>query len=563
MHACVKMCWEADEAMRLIPDSESLSVEFKSDLKKRSNSDIFDAVVAFANTDGGDIYLGVEDDGSITGVHSEHLNPTTLSAFIANNTIPPVSIRAEIVDDIKPVLKISVPKSYGGIVATRSGKTLRRCLKIDGMPENVPMYPNEMATRLSDLRLLDYSALPIQDASVEDFDPIEIERLKKTILIYNGDRTLLELTDEELFKVLGLITERLGKAFPTIAGILILGKEAAIRQYVPTSSASFQELSGTSVLKNEDFTLPLLAMIERISDFLEARNPENEIEYGLFRVPAPDFDKRALREAIVNAFSHRDYSKMGRVRVALSDDGLTIANPGGFIEGVSVLNLLTAEPHGRNPLLADILKRIGLAERTGRGVDRIYEGSLLYGSPLPDYSASTTVTVSLYIPRNTPDLQIAKMISNEQSRLGRPMPLNTLLVLNKLKDIPRSDVHQIADSIHLSETTVKVILDKSMETGLVEAFGAGRGRTYMLSHKLYSNKGRVSGYVKQDDIDETRYLELILNMAKHSEFISNTDVVQLLHVSNAKAYRLLKRLVNNEALEAVNKGRYAKYRIKS
>lgn len=547
--------------MRIIPENESLTVEFKSDVKKLSNSDIFDAVVAFANTDGGDLYLGVEDDGTITGVHPDHINPMTLSAFIANNTIPPVSIRAEIVDDVKPVLKISVPKSYGGIVATVSGKTLRRRLKMDGTPENVPMYPNEMATRLSDLRLLDYSALPIQSATTDDFDPIEVERLRKTILAYNGDRSLLELSDEELFKALGLVTEQLGKAFPTIAGILMLGREAALKQYVPTSSAAFQELSGTNVVKNEDFALPLLRMIEKLNGYLEARNPEHEIEYGLFRIPAPDFNKRALREAIVNAFSHRDYSKMGRVRVALSDGGLTIANPGGFIEGVSVKNLLTAEPHGRNPLLADVLKRIGLAERTGRGVDRIFEGSLIYGSPLPDYSNSTTVTVSLFIPRNEPDLQIAKMISDEQNRLGRPLPLNTLLVLNKLKDIPRSDIHQIAEAVNLSEAAVKVVLDRSIESGLVEAFGAGRGRTYMLSHKLYSNKGRASGYVRQADIDEARYPELILSLAKNNEFISNADVVQLLHVLPAKAYRLLKRLVAEGKLEAVNKGRYSKYRI--
>lgn len=547
--------------MRIIPENESLTIEFKSDVKRLSNSDIFDAVVAFANTDGGDLYLGVEDNGTITGVHPDHINPMTLSAFIANNTIPPVSIRAEIVDDVKPVLKISVPKSYGGIVATVSGKTLRRRLKMDGTPENVPMYPNEMATRLSDLRLLDYSALPIQSATTDDFDPIEVERLRKTILAYNGDRSLLELSDEELFKALGLVTEQLGKAFPTIAGILMLGREAALKQYVPTSSAAFQELSGTNVVKNEDFALPLLLMIEKLNGYLEARNPEHEIEYGLFRIPAPDFNKRALREAIVNAFSHRDYSKMGRVRVALSDGGLTIANPGGFIEGVSVKNLLTAEPHGRNPLLADVLKRIGLAERTGRGVDRIFEGSLIYGSPLPDYSDSTTVTVSLFIPRNEPDLQIAKMISDEQNRLGRPLPLNTLLVLNKLKDIPRSDIHQIAEAVNLSEAAVKVVLDRSVESGLVEAFGAGRGRTYMLSHKLYSNKGRVSGYVRQADIDEARYPELILSLAKNNEFISNADVVQLLHVLPAKAYRLLKRLVDEGKLEAVNKGRYSKYRI--
>lgn len=547
--------------MRIIPEHESLLVEFKSDLKEYPNSEIFEAIVAFANTDGGDLYLGVEDDGEITGVHPNHQNPITLSAFIANNTVPPVSVRAEIIEDTLPVLKISVPKAYGGIVATQSGKTMRRRIKADGTPENVPMYPNEMATRLSDLRLLDYSALPLREASLDDFDPLEIQRLRRLVLAYDGDKSLLELPDEELMKALGFVNTQEETQVPTVAGILTIGKTQSIRRLVPTAGSAFQELRGTEVLVNDDFMLPLLAAIEKINSFLEARNPEHEIEMGLFRMPAPDFNKRAIREAIVNAFSHRDYSKMGRVRVAVTDDSLTVANPGGFIEGVSIDNLLTAEPHGRNPLLADILKRIGLAERTGRGIDRIFEGSLIYGSPLPDYSASTSVTVSLMIPRNTPDVQIARLVSEEQNRLGRPLPVNTLLVLNKLKDIPRSDIHQLSDAVHLPESVVRIILEKSIEAGLVEKYGAGRGRTYILSRNVYGDKKRVAGYVRQTDIDETRYTELILNMAKHNDFISNADVVQLLHVSSGQAYRLLKRLVNSGSLKAVNKGHYAKYQI--
>ena len=111
---------------RTIPLKETLTVEFKSDKKKYGDADLFEDVVAFANTDGGDLYLGVEDDGEITGVHKDHSNPITLSAFIANNTVPPISTRVEIVEEGLSVLKITVPKSYGGIVATRSGKILRR-----------------------------------------------------------------------------------------------------------------------------------------------------------------------------------------------------------------------------------------------------------------------------------------------------------------------------------------------------------------------------------------------------------------------------------------------------
>ena len=549
---------------RIIPSSESLTVEFKSDLKKYPDSDIFEAVVAFANTEGGSLYLGVEDNGQITGVHPSHKNPITLSAFVANNTVPPVSTRAEIIDDEKPVLQISVPKSYSGVVATVSGKILRRRLKADGQPENTPMYPSEIATRLSDLRLLDYSTILIPEASMNDFDPLELDRMRKNILSYDGEKSLLDLVDDELLKAIGFVRERDNQSTPTVLGLLMIGRVESIKRFIPTHSTSFQVLEGTNVLINDDFTLPLLASIEKLNTYLEAWNPQREIEMGLFRMPAPDFDKRALREAIVNAYSHRDYSRMGRIRVSIADEGLTIANPGGFIEGVTVKNLLTAEPHGRNPALADALKRIGLAEKTGRGIDRIFEGSLIYGRTMPDYSGSNSVTVSLFIPRSAPDIQIAEMVSNEQNRLGRPLPINTLLILNYLKDAPRSDIHQISEALNIQETIAKTVLEKSIETGLVEAYGSGRGRSYILSKRVYKEKGGFSniGYVRQVDIDETRYLELIKNLAQNNEFISRADVVQLLHVNENKAYWLLHKLVKDNVIVPVNRGRYAKYQLK-
>ena len=546
---------------RMVPYEETLSIEFKSDIKKYGDNDLFEDVVAFANTEGGDLYLGVEDDGMITGVHPEHANPVTLGAYIANNTVPPISTRCEIVEEEKLVLRITVPKSYGGIVATRSGKILRRRMKIDNTPENVPMYPTEIATRLSDLRLLDYSTMIVLEGSLADIDPLELERLRRIVLAYNGDKALLELDDRELLKALGFTREQNGTIYPTIAGILMVGKVSSIEKFVPTGISSFQVLEGTSVRVNEDYTLPILAAIEKIVAHTEVWNPEQELEMGLFRMPAPEFDKRALREAIVNAFCHRDYSIMGRVRVAITDEGLTIANPGGFIEGVTIQNLLTAEPHGRNQLLADALKRVGLAEKTGRGIDRIYEGSLIYGRRLPDYSNSTPKTVSLFIPRSKPDVQLARIISDEQNRLGRPLPINTLLVLNTLKEIPRSDAKQIAEAANLSEIIVKTVLDKAVENGLVEPYGAGRGRNYMLSHKLYQDKSKTIGYVRQKDIDEARYPEMIVNMARKTEFIARADVVNLLHVNEDKAYNLLKALTRQGILSMVNKGRYAKYKL--
>ncbi len=547
-------------AGRMIPDKETLTVEFKSDLKKYDDSRLFEDVVAFANTEGGELYLGIEDDGTITGLHKEHLNIQTLNAFIANNTVPPVASRIEIIDEGKLVARISVPKSVGVVVATRSGKMLRRRLKSDGTPENIPMYPNEITTRLSDLRLLDYSALVVFDGSYEDIDFIEIERLRRNIEIYSGDQTLSGLENTELLKALGLLREMEGVFYPTVAGILMLGKSHSIQRFVPTSGASFQVTSGSTVIVNEDYNLPVLAAIEKIIDHISARNTEAEFEIGLHRMSIPEFDRRALREAIVNAFCHRDYSLMGRVRVHIADEGLVIANPGGFIEGVNIKNLLNAEPHGRNQTLADALKRVGLAEKTGRGIDRIFEGSLTYGRQAPDYSGSTSTTVSLFIPRSNPDPELIRIIVDEQQRTGRPLTINMLLIINMLRDMPKSTVSQLSDAINMQEAVVRNVLARAVEDGLVNVQGSGN---YILSRALYKSNNNGVGNARKRDIDESSYLEMIKNMAKNSEFISRADVAELLRVKESKAYTLLKALVKAGAIEAVNKGRYAKYRLKN
>ena len=137
--------------------TENLIIEFKSDKDCLGDNEIIDAVGAFANTEGGDLYLGIENDGEVTGLHKNHLDATQLAAFIANKTVPPVPVRIDVINYGLPVLKIAVPKRTS-IVAASSGKIQRRRIKADGTPENIPMYPYEIATRLSSLSLLDYSA---------------------------------------------------------------------------------------------------------------------------------------------------------------------------------------------------------------------------------------------------------------------------------------------------------------------------------------------------------------------------------------------------------------------
>ena len=182
--------------MRTIPNKETLTVEFKSDQAGYSDNDLIDEIVGMTNTQGGDLYLGVEDNGEITGVGKKRQDPIGAVALIANRTIPSVSARAEIIEEEGyPVLKLEIPMSRT-IVATTDGKILKRRLKLDGTPENVPLYPYEIPGRLSELSLLDYSSQTIQDAIIDDLDPNERIRLRNIIKFRKGDNTLLELSDE-------------------------------------------------------------------------------------------------------------------------------------------------------------------------------------------------------------------------------------------------------------------------------------------------------------------------------------------------------------------------------
>ena len=544
----------------VLPEKETLEIEFKSDLKKLSDNDLIDAIVAFANTNGGDLYLGIEDNGVPTGIHDSHKDYTQLAAFIANRTVPPISVRIEplYLENIENnILLIHVPKNRS-IVASSSGKMQRRRIKGDGTPENVPLYPHEITTRLSELSLLDFSAQPVPGSQYQDLDPLERERLRNIIRSYNGEKYLLDLSDEELDKAMHFVITIGEQLIPTYTGMLMLGKKERLKELIPTAESAFIMLRGTEVATNESFYLPLLNAIEKMIDFVTARNPEQEVEQGLYRISIPEFNHRAVREAIVNAFAHRDYTQLGRVLVRIDADGLSVSNPGGFIEGVTYQNILTVEPRGRNPVLADALKRVGLAERSGRGVDRIFEGSLIYGRELPDYSESTSTCVNLFIPRGMPDKKMVSLISEEQQKTGEPISLNALFILNILKHNRRMYLSEISSECNIPEAKLRSTIERLTESGIVDGLGNGRGRVYVLSAKAYKNPTQ---YVRQTDIDSIRYTELILKLAQTKEFITRKDVIELLRVSGPQAYRLLKKLEVSGDLVRNGNTSGAKYKI--
>lgn len=538
-----------------LPTHETLTIEFKSDRKKLADSDLLAAVVCLANTAGGELWLGVEDDGTPTGLHPDHQMPNALVGLIAARTSPSLVVTVDVVEvqNVR-VACLHVPQAHSA-TATTAGVYLRRRLKFDGSPECVPLLPHEFVSRSTTLGQLDLSAQPVQGAQLGDFDPLERERLRQNIQYYGGDRILLELDDEALDGALGL-TRRTsdGSRIPTLLGLLLLGREAALRQFVPSHELAFQVLEREEVRFNEFRRFPLLKLLDWLETSFHPFNPERELQVGLFRVPVPQVDRAAFREAIANAVIHRDYTRLGAVHVRLDDDGLTISNPGGLVEGVTLHNLLTTEPRPRNPALADAMKRIGLVERSGRGVDLIYRGLLRFGRPKPDYRRTDTVNVILKLSTAEADLNFLKMVVDEESQSGNPLPIDSLIALAVLRELRRITSEELAQHLQKDMDQAKRVLESLHEAGLVQAHGVNKGRSYTLSAGVYQVLGDKAAYTRQVGFSSLQNEQLVLNyVAQHGQ-ISRSEAMELCRLSEGQAKALLKKLTVSKQLQMKGAG---------
>ena len=531
-----------------LPSSESLTVEFKSDRHGLPDRELVEAVVCMANAQGGDLYLGVEDDGRATGLHTRHQNLDGLAALVANRTMPSVHVQVEAITVAgMRVARIQVP-AMAQTVATNEGVVKRRRLQANGQPECVPFFPQEFATRQAHFGLLDISAQPVAGSTLTDLDPAERARLRQFIQRYNGDQSLLGLDDEQLDGALGLTVRTPQGRQVTLTGLLLIGHEASLRALVPTHEIAFQMLEGEDVQLNEFRRAPLLSAMEWVETTFRPLNIEREFQAGLFRVSVPRLDARAFREAVANAVTHRDYSQRGAVHIRITSEELTISNPGGLVEGVTLGNILTTEPRPRNPHLADALKRIGLVERTGRGVDLIYRGLLRYGRHNPDYTGSTSHSVVLRLSLAAADEAFLTLVLQEEARRGQPLPIDSLIILATLREQRRASSEQLAQWLQKDPARIGGSVEPLVESGLLQAHGTGRGRTYTLAPAVYRQLGQRADYTRQAGFNRLQQEQMIQSYVQQHGRITRQEVVELCRLTPDQAYKLLKRLCAQDVL---------------
>jgi len=556
----------ADQVRAWVAGGESLVVEFKGESRERLNdTDLVEAAACMANARGGVLLIGVEDDGAITGAKARHGSYTDIrrvEALVGNQTQPscPVACAVVPVDGVNVVV-IRVPENRP-ITATNRGVYKHRLLDVHGKPQCLPFYPHEMQSRESSRGALDFSAMIVPDATWDDLDPLEFERMRQTIT-RNGaraDAALLTLSDVSLVKALGLgeggdTVERL-----RVAGLLLLGREESLRRLLPTHEVAFQAMSGTRVNVNDFLRWPLIKVSDELTSRFDARNEEEEIMIGAVRAAVPDYSRAGYREAVHNALVHRDYAAKGAVHVFWRSDEIEVASPGGFPDSVNISNLLVTGPRPRNPVLADAFKRIGLVERTGRGIDTIFEGQLRNGRPAPDYSRSSGGSVQVVLPGGPANLALARFII-ERDTLTQPVTLEEMLVVNAVESERRIDVARAMELLQKGEPAARAVLERLVEAGVLEARGERLQRVYLFTAATYRAIGPASAYTRAAGFEPLQQEQMVLAHLRAHGRMTRGEVSDLCQLTSEGAKSLLRRLLRRSLIEPVGSGRQTFYQL--
>jgi ATP-dependent DNA helicase RecG len=274
-----------------------------------------------------------------------------------------------------------------------------------------PMTVEELQKILSEGEE-DFTANVVPRATIESLDPEHIAKFHAGCVAReqrnnkpNSAANIAALGTAELLESTGLTTD--GK--PTYAGLIMVGKKRAIFQHLPHAEIIFEyrNANGIEAQQRAGERDGFIASADVLWAHVNLRNDAQPYQEGLFKHQLRTFDEATIREALCNAVCHRDYRDQGSVFVRQYPQALEVESPGAFPEGVTAENILT-QSKPRNRRLAEAMEKCGLVERSGQGIDLMYEQCVIHSRPLPDWSASDNTRVIVRIRGEVTDPRIVR-----------------------------------------------------------------------------------------------------------------------------------------------------------
>ena len=430
----------------MVQFTESSTIE----LKRQVVDDIRKTVIAFANSEGGTIYIGVEDDGTIVGVEDIADEMLKLSNIIRDAIKPDITMFVSYMqekENDKNLIKVTVQK----------GTECPYYLKSKGLrPEGVFVRQGASsvpATESSIRRM-------IMETDGNNFEKMRSLNQKLTFDVatkefnirgvpFGGNhlKTLHLINEDDIYTNLGLLLS--DQCTHTIKAAVFEGKEKVI----------FKD--------RREFTGSLLKQLNDAFSYISQYNRVRAEFTGLHRNDKKDYPEEALREALLNALVHREYSYSASTLISIFDDRIEFVSIGGLVKGINLSDIMLGVSATRNERLANIFYRLTLIEAYGTGVPKILNS--YKGFALQPEIVTTDNAFKIILPNKNEKTQDSNLNPDEKRIID---------LVGRLDKITRKDVEAELD---ISQTMAGRILKSMVNRQLIETLGRGKNTTYVLT----------------------------------------------------------------------------------
>lgn len=396
----------------------------------------------------------------------------------------------------------------------------------------------------------DFTAETCKGSSLADLDDALINDFRSRWIQKSGSQRLGKLSIGELLADAELVID--GQV--TNAAVILLGRRSTLSRHIAQAEVIFEyrssEASGPAQERVE-LRDGLLSTLDPLWALINKRNDRQSYQDGLFRFDIPTFDEGTVREGVLNAVCHRDYRLGGSIFIRAFPRRLEIVSPGGFPPGVSPENVLDQQ-YPRNRRLAETLARCGLVERSGQGMNIMFEHCVRQAKPLPDFTGSAPHEVRLQLRGTVGNPAFVRFLEKLGSERLHGFSTYHYLVLDAIqRDQPIPESWQPK-------------LGEMLESGVVERVGRGRGTRYLLSRQLYATLGAKGVYTRKRGLDHETNKELLLKHLRECPHSPLRDLVQVLpSLSERGVQRLLNELLEDGRAVLNGKRRWARWSASS
>jgi len=553
-----------DDLLELIADVQQLQSELDDIEVKAAQGGtpqrLYEPLSAFANRNGGAILFGLDESRNfeIVGVGNAQRLQEEISHLAAAEMEP--ALRPEFtVEDI-------------------NGKTVVAAEIFDLPPEQKPCFYRPAGLQkgcyirvgntnrqMTDYEIFGYVSArlqptfdeePVRDAILDDLDRMKLEDYLSQLRRARPQADYLNMPFDQVLAQLRIVREVDGVARPTLAGMLMFGKYP--QSFEPQMVITFLQYFGTTeteetprgerFLDNRKFEGTIPEIVDSAVNQVLANIRKSSLIEGVYRRDIPEYPERAVREAIVNAIAHRDYSHFVRgsyIQIRLFADRLEIQSPGGLYGNVSV-EAIEEEQSTRNRVLMRLMEDLHLVENRGSGVRTMLEAMSRANLEPPrfqDKRSSFWVTFRNHTLMNPQAIawlnQFANQPLNDHQRLA-------LVYLRHNEQMTNSDYQRLN---HVDSVTANRELRGLVQSGLTKQHSTRRWAHYTLN---------VPAEVKVMPPSLSNEEKILAYLREHGS-ISNSKCRDLLRVDMQRASHLLKKMQGNGLLKREGGRRWARY----